>query len=64
MKKLTNITPILEQVLGTGEINSAEDLQILIDALDSMPSDTKLTAENMAKVMDKVREKKGVGKLK
>jgi hypothetical protein len=56
--KGTNITPVLEDVLGISEIDSAEDLQMLVDALESMPPDTKINAENMAKVMEIIKTKR------
>lgn len=56
--KGTNITPILEHILGTSEIDSAEDLQKLIDTLESMPEDTIINTENMAKIMDVINSNK------
>lgn len=54
----TNITPILEHILGTSEIDSEEDLQMLVDALKSMPPDTKITTSNMAEIMNKIKSNK------
>lgn len=56
--KGTNITPVLEDVLETSEIDSAEDLQMLIDALESMPPDTEINTENMAELMEIIKAKK------
>lgn len=56
--KGTNITPILEHILGTSEIDSAEDLQMLIEALESMPEDTKINNENMSQIMEAIKLKK------
>lgn len=53
----TNITPILEHILGTSEIDSEEDLQMLIDALESLPEDTKITSDNMVKIMNNIKSK-------
>ncbi len=59
-----NITPILEHVLGVSEINSAEDLQMLIDALEEMPEDSKVNAQNMAEIMDRIKAKKDIEESK
>jgi len=57
MKEEINITPILEHLLETSEIDSAEDLQMLIDALESMPDDTEITPENMGELMNIIKSK-------
>lgn len=54
----TNITPILEDLLGVSEIEREEDLRMLIEALKSMPEDTEITTENMAELMDIIKAKK------
>ena len=58
LSKRTNITPILEHVLGVSEIDNEKDLRMLIDALDSMPEDAEINTENMAKIMEKIKEQK------
>lgn len=55
--KEINITPVLEDLLETSEIDSAEDLQMLIDALESMPEDTEINTENMAELMEIIKAK-------
>ena len=52
-----NITPILEHVLGTSEISSAEDLQMVIDALKELPPDMEFNSEDMAEIMEKIKTK-------
>lgn len=54
----TNITPVLEDVLEISKINSAEDLQMLVDALRSMPEDTEVNTESMAQIMEIIKAKK------
>jgi predicted DNA-binding protein len=53
----TNITSVIEHLLETSEIDSAEDLQMLVDALESMPPDTKITSDNMVKIMNNIKSK-------
>lgn len=53
--KGTNITPLLEQIYGTSEINNAEDLQKLIDALMKDP-DKKIDMAGLARIMESVKK--------
>lgn len=55
---MKNITPILEHLLGTSEIKTKEDLQMLVDALESMPPDTEINTESMAEIMEIINSKK------
>lgn len=54
---MENITPILEHLFGTSEIKTKEDLQMLVDALRSMPEDTEINTESMAEIMSKLKKK-------
>lgn len=58
MDKGVNITAVLESILGTSEINSKEDIELLIQALRSMPEDTKLTPESMAEIAEAIKNSK------
>lgn len=60
-KRGTNITPLLEQILGVAQIRGKEGIKALSKALREMGDEPMLKPENLAKLMENIKNQKRDG---